>query len=281
MKASRNEGDFAHSMTDLMAGVAVTFLLIAAIFMVQSAQAKKRAQEAKLRAEASAKKYEVDAAKFDQIDKRDQQAIDELEALKASLANNARLKNNIELEYDPKKDPRLLTIVFSRENLQFASGECVVVPAQRDGLQRTLREIFPQVCAAVGTGFVQSIALEGHTDSSPPFGAKCGTVAAANGGFCMYKPSAPECARQSFENNVRLSAARAQFVFFEARAALEKDPSIADCLDKSFLIAGRGPMDPLDGGAWNAPRSDAENARDRRVVIRVRVMSAAVSRGSP
>jgi flagellar motor protein MotB len=267
-------------MTDLMAGVAVTFLLIAAIFMVQSAQDKKRAQAAKLRAEALAKEYQVAATKFDQIDKRDQQAIDELESLKTTLQNNPRLKNNIELEYDAKKDPRLLTIVFSRENLQFARGECVVEAAQRDGLQRTLQEIFPQVCAAVGTGFVQSIALEGHTDSSPPFGAKCGTVASANDGFCIYKPDAPECARQSFENNVRLSAARAQYVFFEARAALEKDPQIAECLDKSFLIAGRGPMDPIDGGAWNAPRSDADNARNRRVVIRVRVMSAAVTRSS-
>ncbi len=261
-------------MTDLMAGVAVTFLLIAAIFMVQSAQDKKRAQLAKQRAEELARDYRVAAIKFDQLDKRDGEAIRELEKLTNQLANNPHLKNNIELEYDPHKDPRLLTIVFNRKNLSFASGQCEVDPVQRAGLKETLQEIFPQVCAAVGTGFIQSIALEGHTDNSPPFGGQCGTkVSPAR---CMSRPDAA-CVQQSFENNVRLSAARAQFVFFEARAALQADNRIAECLDKNFLIAGRGPMDPIDGGAWDAPRSEAENARNRRVVIRVRVMSASVS----
>ena len=44
MSAGRHEPEFAHSLTDLMSGVAVMFLVIAAIFMVQASQAKKRAQ---------------------------------------------------------------------------------------------------------------------------------------------------------------------------------------------------------------------------------------------
>ena len=85
-------------MTDLMAGVAVTFLLIAAIFMVQSAQDKKRAQQAKQRAEDLAKDYRVAALKFEQLDKRDGEAIRELQKLTAQLANSPSLKNEIELE---------------------------------------------------------------------------------------------------------------------------------------------------------------------------------------
>jgi flagellar motor protein MotB len=261
-------------MTDLMAGVAVTFLLIAAIFMVQSAQDKKRAQQAKLRAEELAREYKLAAMKFDQLDKQDSDAIHELEKLKTELADNPHLKGNVELEYDPRRDPRLLTIVFSRKNLSFASGQCEVEATQRTGLKETLHEIFPLVCAAVGTGLVQSIALEGHTDSFPPYGGHCGTKSPPSS--CMYRPDAT-CLQQSFENNVRLSAARAQFVFFEARAALQSDRTIAECLDKNFLIAGRGPMDPIDGGPWDAPRSEADNARNRRVVIRVRVSPAAVT----
>src|SRR5262249_20916006 len=105
-------------MTDLMSGVAVTFLLIAAIFMVQSALQKKKAQAAQARAEELAKRNQKDAVELQTLKRTDSKGIKELEALKSKLEGNARLKGNVELEYDPNKDPRLLTIVFSRDNLQ-------------------------------------------------------------------------------------------------------------------------------------------------------------------
>jgi len=37
-------------------------------------------------------------------------------------------------------------------------------------------------------------------------------------------------------------------------------------------------MDPLDGGAWDAVRSSDDNDKNRRVVIKVRVMAASVER---
>jgi flagellar motor protein MotB len=276
MSSGPADGGFAHSMTDLMAGVAVTFLLIAAIFMVRSAQERQRAEQEKLRAESNAKAYEVNASKYDRIAKRDEEAISHLDELRNKLAENEVLKRTVDLEYDPRKDPRLLTIVFRREKLQFARGECKIDDPTE--VQRTLREIFPQVCATVATGFVQSIALEGHTDSAPLlFGSTCGTTSPPPELRCGSSGGGGACARLGFENNVRLSAARAQNVFFEARRALAGDANVGECLDKNFLIAGRGPMDPIDGKAWDAPRSEADNTRNRRVVIRVRVAPASVS----
>lgn len=277
MRSVRHEGDFTHSLTDLMSGVAVMFLVIAAIFMVQASQAKKSALQQKRRAEELAKQHEVDASKYKEIDQRDQQGIKEIESLRASLANN----KNIELAYDRKKDPRLLTIVFNRDNLQFAPGKCEVSAARRDALQATLREIFPQICATVGAGLEKSIALEGHTDNSPPLGAECGTTSPPMFCFSPQNRQDPRCTKLSFENNVRLSGARAQYVFFQARDALEQDPSIAQCLDRNFVVAGRGPTEPLDGGAWRLRRSPAEDARNRRVVIKVRVTTSSVERASP
>lgn len=277
MKDARHEADFAHSLTDLMSGVAVMFLVIAAIFMVQASQAKKNALEQKRRAEELAKRNEVDASKYKEIDQRDQRGIKEIESLRANLASN----KSIELTYDKKKDPRLLTIVFNRDNLQFAPGKCEVSTASREALQMTLQEIFPQICATVGAGLEKSIALEGHTDNTPPFGAECGTTAPTERCFSSRHRLDPLCTKLSFENNVRLSGARAQYVFFQAREALQQDPTVAQCLDRNFMVAGRGPTEPLDGGAWDIQRSPVEDARNRRVVIKVRVTTASVERTTP
>lgn len=274
MKNVRHEGDFSHSLTDLMSGVAVMFLVIAAIFMVQASQAKKNALEQKRRAEELAKRNEIDARKYKEIDQRDQQGIKEIEDLRANLANN----RNIELAYDKKKDPRLLTIVFNRDNLQFAPGKCEVSAEKRDTLRKTLQDIFPQICATVGAGLEKSIALEGHTDNSPPFGAECGTTSPSEFCFSPRNRLDPRCTKLSFENNVRLSGARAQYVFFHAREALQQDSAIAQCLDRNFMVAGRGPTEPLDGGAWDTQRTPLEDARNRRVVIKVRVTTASAER---
>ncbi len=275
MKHGRDEATFAHSLTDLMSGVAVMFLVIAAIFMVQASQARKRAQHLAEQKRQTAEKYEVDAGKFKVLDQRDRQGIQEIETLRAGLASNP----NIELVYDKRKDPRLLTIVFNRENLQFASGACDVSDRTRDALRQTLREIFPQICATVGSDLQKSIALEGHTDNQPPLSVRCKGVDSAYA--CYRSRTDVRCNQQSFESNVQLSAARAQYVFFQAREALQLDPAVAQCLDRDFMVAGRGPMDPLDGGRWDQVRTAEQNDKNRRVVIKVRVMVASVDRVTP
>lgn len=278
MRQVRHEGDFAHSLTDLMSGVAVMFLVIAAIFMVQASQAKKQALKLAAKNEDVAKKNEEFAQKFKEIDQRDQQGIQEIETLRDRLAGN----QDIELVYDKQKDPRLLTIVFSRENLRFDSGACEVGASTRDALRNTLKDIFPKICATVEagrSGLQKSIALEGHTDNEAPLGVSCRGVAIASA--CFTNRSGAACKQQGFESNVLLSAARAQFVFFQARDVLKDDVAVAQCLDRNFMVAGRGPMDPLDGGAWDKVRPPAENDKNRRVVIKVRVMVASVDRVQP
>jgi flagellar motor protein MotB len=277
MSAGRHEPEFAHSLTDLMSGVAVMFLVIAAIFMVQASQAKKRAQRLAEENRRAAEQNKIDAQKYKEIDQRDQQGIEEIDALRTRLAAN----RDIELVYDKRKDPRLLTIVFSRDNLSFASGACDVDTATREAMRGTLKRIFPEICRTVGslgTGLQKSITLEGHTDNAAPLGVSCAGVPSASACFGRKQDV---CKKQGFESNVQLSAARAQYVFFQARDALKDDPVIASCLDRNFMVAGRGPMDPLDGGAWDAVRSASDNEKNRRVVIKVRVMAASVERSSP
>lgn len=261
--------DFSHSLTDLMSGVAVMFLVIAAIFMVQASQARTKAQAQKARAEALAQQNAVDASRYQELDAREQAGVREIEKLMASLASNS----NVELAYDPKRDPRLLTIVFNRDNLRFASGDCQVNDAAVEALRTTLRDIFPEICASVGPGLQKSITLEGHTDNRAPLEARCGVALGAGCG--PGSAASGVCKTRNFENNVRLSAARAQYVFFQARDALRDDQLVAQCLDRNFLVAGRGPIEPLDGKPWDLLRSPDDDARNRRVVIKVRVSLSA------
>lgn len=269
----RNEADFAHSLTDLMSGVAVMFLVIAAIFMVQATKAKRQAERLAEENKRRAEQNRVDADRFKEIDQRDQLGIKEIETLRSQLS----VHPEIELLYDKAKDPRLLTIVFNRDTLKFRSGECEVESATREAMRGTLRRIFPQICRSVGetgTGLQKSITLEGHTDNLPPLGVRCPGVPSANA--CYADGKSDRCKQQGFESNVQLSAARAQYVFFQAREVL--DPEVARCLDSNFIVAGRGPMDPLDGQAWDRGRNPQDNEKNRRVVIKIRVMAASVER---
>jgi len=259
MRAGRHDADFAHSLTDLMSGVAVMFLVIAAIFMVQALKAKQKAQALAAVSAQRAEENQDYARRFREIDERDRQGIQEIEALRERLQAN----QGVSLEYDKRKDPRLLTIVFNRDSLQFASGACEVPGATREVMRETLRQIFPTICQAVGstsTGLQKTITLEGHTDNAPPLGVSCKGIAAATACF-QHKDAT--CKDQGFKANVQLSAARAQHVFFEARDALRDQPAVAQCLERNFMVAGRGPMEPLDGGPWDQVRGKGDNEKNR------------------
>jgi len=252
-------------MTDLMAGVAVAFLLIAAIFMTQASnQTQKEAREKKKAEE-----------KLNRISSTDQRAIGEIQALRDALAHNPRLSHLVELVYDGERDPFLLTIVLDRGILRFDPGDCVVSESTREALTASFGEIFDRVCQSASSGLLQSITMEGHTDNRPflPRDNVCGVSRVR--GTCTEEDAiqTPACEAEGFANNVRLSASRAQNVFFQVKETFANRPEIAECLETKFLVAGRGPVEPMDGKAWRLSRSESENERNRRVVIKVRAAS--------
>jgi flagellar motor protein MotB len=268
---TKSHGDaFSHSMTDLMAGVAVTFLLIAAIFMVQAAT----------RAEAEAKASQAAREELNKRTSTDRRAIAEIVALRDALSASDGLKELVELVYDAERDPFLLTIVFDRGRLRFDAGDCALRDDTRAVLDSSFGEIFDRVCRTAASGFIQSITLEGHTDNRPFFPADrvCGVERAHGCG--ERRALTAECAALGFANNVRLSAARAQNVFFHMRDVLGTKPELTSCLDTKFVVAGRGPVEPSDGGDWRRERPGEEHERNRRVVIKVRATSRTEESGT-
>lgn len=261
-KRARDHDSFSHSMTDLMAGVAVTFLLIAAIFMVQVARSDAKEKAAGRKASEELRK----------ITGTDKLAIAALLGLRDSLRADSNLQG-LELIYDEERDPFLLTIVLDRGRLRFDVGDCAIRSDTRAAMADSFGVIFGTVCQTADSGFIQSITLEGHTDNRPFFPADriCGVEPSRRP--CSSTPDDPECAALGFANNVRLSAARAQNVFFEMRTLLGAREKIARCLDTKFVVAGRGPVEPASGGDWKSSREGAENERNRRVVIKVRAIA--------
>jgi flagellar motor protein MotB len=228
MRSRQGLPDFSHSMTDLMASVAVTFLLLAAIFMLR-ASAEKREAQSRLE---SARSIQDDSLK-------------ELNALMDDLRARAELRNAV--QPDPT-DKFVVTVEFPEDALYFAVNDDKLVAENAPRLVEPLKQVVERVCK-INEALTNSIILEGHTD---PQG----------------KPGV-----DGYRYNVRLSALRAQAVYFAVREQLEHE--IQACMDKRFTVAGRGPVQAKDvkWKQWNDPARPRDAAADRRVVLKVRFTS--------
>jgi hypothetical protein len=209
-----NSGDFSASLTDLMASVAVIFLLIAGIFIVRTAIS----QETK------------------------EQGIERL--LKELKEGN---KNFIQEAETVKGDPFLARIRIMDEQLQFENKECTLSALQQErvgsAMRKMLEELFRK--AQKNGVTVEQVILEGHTDHNPffPLDPICGIAIDGRYRACRLSDLSEGCRTLGFENNVRLSAARAQAVFFATRESL-RDSEIFGWFEKKFVVAGRGPVEP-------------------------------------
>lgn len=245
-------------MTDLMSGVAVTFLLLAAIFMVQTFAA--RVSQAKTERQAQ--------DDLNRIKVQDQGAIDFLKALEGQFSNNEALREVVEETiYDPQVDRYLLTLTLDRTVFSFGSAECELNRTMSDAVSAGLLNAAKAICNGPNAqGHLLAINLEGHTDDRPffPEASSCGAL---NSSRCRTNPTGAQCAAVGFENNVRLSGARAQSLFFALRRASASDQALSQCLDRWFVVSGRGPVEAQGD-------NEASRERDRRVMLRVRVRGA-------
>lgn len=246
-QASPGQG-FSSSLTDLMASVAVVFLLLMAVFMLITAQLVKQAKR--------------EAARYEgQLKEAKKESIGEAKNLVSRLLELQLVKENkARVDYDEHRDPFLIVLVVQERHLSYFSGECTL--QQPEEVRHLLRPVFEAVCGEVES--VQSITLEGHTSMKgfcPP-STKCGAEP------CRAKAWEAD----GFANNVRLSAARAQNVYFEMRKELGSDSTLLECVDDQFVVAGRGPVQPANNLPWrNSLRGDDPD--DRRVVMKIRMKS--------
>ncbi|MCY1019356.1 hypothetical protein [Pyxidicoccus sp. MSG2] len=229
------------SLADLMAGVAVVFLMLAVIFILEA----RKQQEAAIQ--------EKEAA-LGRVDSQKEGVQASLLALREDLVTlDATLDGGFISLSGLDGGVNSLEIEF--KNLQFGLGQCRTPSAYVEQFERGAVPLIRRVCEAVDAmrdaGAEPTIILEGHTDDRPFLGTS-GECGVRNGITAV-----------SFENNVRASAARAQEVFFTVRSQLTDAGYERECLDANFVVSGRGQTAPRTGVEANDPTN-------RRLVIRVR-----------
>jgi flagellar motor protein MotB len=258
------EGDSsAHSLTDLMAGVAAIFLLIAVVFILIAAKRGERAQS--------------QVAEFEQLKKT---TLDRLNSLRQAIRADDLLRDVVSVDDEARgRDPFLVVVVFNRRRLSFESAHCDLAAEHRQLIVDVAPRVLYHVCDVAAKPEQSrariSMTLEGHTDRRPFQAANrgCGIDRPELTARCAHNQQSPDCERIGFENNVRLSGARAQNVFFAMRTAVAEDARLSTCLERDFVVAGRGPVEPRDGLPWAALRTESEDAGNRRVLLKIRAQA--------
>jgi hypothetical protein len=190
---------------------------------------------------------------------------------------NPALQGRISVEYRKEVDPYRFVVVFDRKVLSFPSAVCALSEEGRKAVQEVAEPLLRQVCALKTDAVLKSetdarldisITLEGHTDDQPffPKAIGCGV----DDTRCKGEGD-PNCTAVGFENNVRLSAARAQNVFFEMKRRLAENPELSSCLRNTFVVAGRGSVEPADASSCGATTPLESASCNRRVILKVRV----------
>lgn len=238
---SEGSGKYDRSFADLMAGVAVVFLLLAVMFILEVSRQRDEAIVEKQRAVKL-----VDTQK-EQVHRSLLQLHDSLDAL------NHQLDGGFLALSDLDGGVNVLEIEF--KDLQFDSGKCRTPTVYAAQFQREAEPLIGNVCDTIAqirdAGAEATITLEGHTDNQ------------------RFLSRSPECgvsrtgSDHAFENNVRASASRAQEVFFTLRDALPGGGIEEECLDQNFVVSGRGEASPRPG-------TTSADPSNRRLVIRVR-----------
>lgn len=248
------------SQSDLMAGVAGVFFVLMAIFMAKDAalDRENRQRLAKLEAEdRSAKAAE-------------QRVIDTLAELRRRLGILGGALEEGGVETTLENGVLEINVDPSGDLLGFASGQDALGCDRRVAAQARMRQTLALVCdvmTSTSARLVKHIVLEGHTDNVP--------VANATGAFAWCPgDSLSETPADTFGGNVALSGRRAVHILRLVVEGLPTSAYLRTCVERHFLVAGRGPVEPVHDEPsravdWWADQSEAARRRNRRVVLRV------------
>ncbi|OFZ79215.1 MAG: hypothetical protein A2583_00990 [Bdellovibrionales bacterium RIFOXYD1_FULL_53_11] len=205
---NKQESTFASTLTDLMTSLAIIFILLTVVFLKQAHdQTRKAKEEIKMH----------------------------LDALMQ--------QKNLMLKQD-ETDPLVLTMRVGEAMLRFPYASGGLTTQGGLYIDRMFKDIATKICGGALRDKVDSILIEGHTDTSGE--------------------RTPEGVRQ----NIALSQKRSYSVLERALMSVRSDKNTYECLLKLASASGRGSQNPVNtDGVYDAGKS-------RRVEIKFRVKSA-------
>ena len=197
------------SLTDLMTSLMVIFILLLLVFVSHSAS--------------------KNAAIADVL----------LQALRKDLAPQG-FSNNL-IRPDPR-DPDAILVIVPDKLMDFAVQSATLKPQGAEFLKSYIPTFAGVLCSPQFRSNVQSIIVEGHTDSQAWMGMT---------------------PQQSENANLRLSQQRSMSVVEDALKTLSDNPAERACFIKKLSATGRGPQG-LEPTA----------AESRRVIFRIRIKAS-------
>ena len=199
---------FASTLTDLMTSLAIIFILLLVVFLKQAHDQGKRAK--------------------DQVSEQ---------------LNELVRQTNLALKQDVD-DPLTMTVMVGERQLRFPLGGHTLSKDGASFIENFFRNFSTKICSGELKDKVDSILIEGHTDTSG------------------------EKTPNGVQKNIELSQKRSYAVLEKSLNSVQKDPATYECLLKLASASGRGSRSPVHvAGEYNADLS-------RRVEIKVRVKSA-------
>lgn len=229
---NHNKPDYSSSFTDLMASLAVVFLILAGgVTILLSMKSKKVIEK------NTTPSIAIDNAK------------DQLRGKFAEILGDK--KESVEI----RTEGNTVRVIFAgregKENpLNFPLNDFRLSDNNSIFVRTKIKSLVEVACLfrGIANTHVNLILLEGHTDSS--FNPR--------GDACHYGSKVSSETR-SFCNNVRLSSQRATEVFFHLQNSIEDGTELFKCIRKRFLVSGRGsasPRNPREAGHLNVEDAD-------------------------
>jgi flagellar motor protein MotB len=246
-RAGGSDHGFQSSQADLMAGVAGIFFVLLAILLIDAENRAAKAEAAKTKVETvEVKRSSAHRYVLTRLDEIREHLISQITVpVEATLVDDV-----LEIDIDP---PPRDVFVFDTNSDRLAAS-------RQKRARYILGSVLTTICAVIddvgrGPNAIERIVLEGHTD---------------NQGFGVSDCSAIDAdPKRCFGDNVGLSGRRAVNILRLVYEHPASNIALRRCVEKSFLITGRGPVSPLHGGNWRAMQTTEEREVNRRVVLRV------------
>lgn len=206
MRRSSSSDHLASSFTDLMTSLMVIFILLLLVFVNNQASVNSVTAQSLM----SQLRKELEPEGFRRED----------------------------IRIDPK-DPSTILLTMQGAQLNFEPNSYQLQPAGEKFIESRMPKLTETLCASNYRGAIESVIVEGHSDSEP------------------YRGATPE---ESQARNLKLSQERSMEVVEKTLSALAGRPGLRSCLLEKISATGRGEQDL------------AETAdKSRRAVIKVRV----------
>jgi outer membrane protein OmpA-like peptidoglycan-associated protein len=182
MSKSENNGDEWLSISDLMSGLMLIFLLIAITFMIQVQKDKDKVYANLEELEAYKKRLEETLKDSKQKEARLYQSLKELEAYKKKLEEiskyymqkEARLYQSLKDEFTQEELEKWQVEILPSNIVRFKSPDVLFQRGSSDLkplFQTILEQFFPRYISVLTSSqefqnFIDEVRVEGHTDSS-------------------------------------------------------------------------------------------------------------------